>query len=116
MRHESTLLRDVPGLYRAAASALGRLQAAMLRYHGAARCSAPGEANREPLEEYVACGQLYRTTLEMLFAALTDSESGSARKEAARVEGLLWRHDALMRNLYEQTRARQTADNYRPRG
>jgi hypothetical protein len=63
MSHESILLRDVPGLYRAATTAFGRLHAAMLRYHDADGGRGSEYWDRTTLEEYVACGQIYRTTL-----------------------------------------------------
>lgn len=106
MHHQSHVARDLGGLYRAATTAGERMHAAMLRYHGALGKPALKEEVRGRLEDYLACGQQYRTTLEMLLAVLACSALVCAPDEAARVEGMLGLHDAEMRKLYDQTRSR----------
>ena len=92
------------GLYRAATEAGSRLHEAMLRYHGALADPAADGDVRDRLEDYLARGQQYSTTLEMLRAALDASELTCARDEAERLERILWRHEALMRTLYGRLR------------
>ena len=96
---------EIRELYAAATRAGEQFHASMLRYFRAQAAPDGAEKVRDCLEEYIASGQQYSTTLELLLAALASSPLNCARDEAGRIEGLLWRHDGQLRRLYSVLRA-----------
>ena len=92
-------------MYRAVTRAGERLHEGMLRYLLARTNAESAEKVKDCLEDYIALGQQYRTTLELLQALLASSPLKCARDEAERIEGMLWRHDELLRRLYSGEKA-----------